>query len=506
MSLGVIMQFGTKSGNPEKTRSQCVIVGVYENNKFSDSAKSIDEASKGFVKKVLSRGDMTGKVGQTLMLHDVPNITSPRVLIVGLGNIDTTDGPKFLQVARAMISALSKSSAKSALCCLLEARAGTESDGWKARRLVEQSAAGVYQFTEMRGKTPEPSDVLETIDLLVDKPQMSEVNLAIVEGSAISTGVDTAKDLGNTPPNICTPTYLADKAKQLAKNFSSLTTKILEEKDMERLGMGSFLSVSKGSVQPGKMIIIEHKGAKNKKSAPHVLVGKGITFDTGGISLKPAATMYEMTYDMCGAASVFGAMRAVAELALPINVICVIAAAENMPSGAASRPGDIVKSMSGQTIEILNTDAEGRLVLCDALTYVEKFKPATVIDVATLTGACVMALGSHAAALYANDEEVANNINSAGENTRDRVWRMPLWDEYQPQLNSAFADMANIGGREAGSVTAACFLARFTKKYRWAHLDIAGISHKAAGSIKGSTGRPVTLLTQYLIDRAQESA
>jgi leucyl aminopeptidase len=270
--------------------------------------------------------------------------------------------------------------------------------------------------------------------------------------------------------------------------------------------MGSFLSVSQGSVQPGKMIIIEHKGAKNKKDAPHVIVGKGITFDTGGISLKPPGAMYEMTYDMCGAASVFGAMRAVAELALPLNVVCVIAAAENMPSGIATRPGDIVKSMSGQTIEILNTDAEGRLVLCDALTYVEKFKPASVIDVATLTGAVVMALGSHPAALYANDDQLADDINKAGENTRDRVWRMPLWEEYQPQLNSAFADMANIGGREAGSVTAACFLARFTKKYRWAHLDIAGIAYKAAGSVKGSTGRPVALLTQYLIDRSKKSA
>ncbi len=500
------MQFGTKTGTPEKARSQCVIVGVYENNKFSDSAKLLDTASKGFIKKVLGRGDMKGKAGQTLMLHDVPNVTSPRVLIVGLGNIETTDAPKFLLIAKAMIGALSKSSAKNALCCLLEAKAGTESDAWKARRLVEQSTAGVYKFTEMRGKSPDSEEKLETIDLLVAKSQVSEVSRAIVEGSAISAGVDTAKDLGNMPPNICTPTYLADQAKLLAKNFSSITTKVLEEKDMEKLGMGSFLSVSQGSVQPGKMIIIEHKGAKNKKDAPHVLIGKGITFVTGGISLKPGATMYEMTYDMCGAASVFGAMRAVAELALPVNVVCVIAAPENMPSGVASRPGDIVKSMSGQTIEILNTDAEGRLVLCDALTYIDKFKPATVIDVATLTGACVMALGSHPAALYANDDNLADDINAAGENTRDRVWRMPLWEEYQPQLNSAFADMANIGGREAGSVTAACFLARFTKKYRWAHLDIAGIAYKAAGSVKGSTGRPVTLLTQYLIDRAGETA
>jgi leucyl aminopeptidase len=270
---------------------------------------------------------------------------------------------------------------------------------------------------------------------------------------------------------------------------------------MKKLGMGSLLSVSQGSAEPAKLIVMHHKGGKAKE-APHVLVGKGITFDTGGISLKPPATMYEMIYDMCGAAAVLGTMRTVAELNLPINVICVIAAAENMPSGTASRPGDIVKTMSGQTVEILNTDAEGRLVLCDALTYIDKFKPATVIDVATLTGAVVVALGAHASAVYANDEELARNLNQAGEDTLDRVWRMPLWEDYQVQLKSAFADMTNTGGRDAGSITAACFLARFTRKYRWAHLDIAGTAHRANGSDKASTGRPVNLLCQYLMDQA----
>jgi len=300
---------------------------------------------------------------------------------------------------------------------------------------------------------------------------------------------------------VCTPTYLADKAIELAKKYKNITTNIVNEKEIERLGMGAFMSVSRGSEQPGKLIIMEYKGGE-AKAEPHVLVGKGITFDTGGISLKPGTSMQEMIYDMCGAASVFGTIVAIAEQNLPLNVVGAIAAAENMPSGDASRPGDIVTTMSGQTVEILNTDAEGRLVLCDALTYIDKFKPATVIDIATLTGACVVALGSHATALYANDDDIAENLNTASEESLDRVWRMPLWEDYQTQLNSAFADMANVGGREAGSITAACFLARYAKKYRWAHLDIAGTAFKGGGPGKGSTGRPVPLLFKYLNDRA----
>ena len=354
----------------------------------------------------------------------------------------------------------------------------------------------------MRGTSTAKAINLTQVDLLLaDKTDNKDTKRGIKDGNAVAAGTALAKDLGNMPANICTPTYLANTAKGLAKDYASVTTQILEEAEMKKLGMGSLLSVSQGSAEPAKLIVMHHKGGKAKE-APHVLVGKGITFDTGGISLKPPATMYEMIYDMCGAAAVLGTMRTVAELNLPINVICVIAAAENMPSGTASRPGDIVKTMSGQTVEILNTDAEGRLVLCDALTYIDKFKPATVIDVATLTGAVVVALGAHASAVYANDEELARNLNQAGEDTLDRVWRMPLWEDYQVQLKSAFADMTNTGGRDAGSITAACFLARFTRKYRWAHLDIAGTAHRANGSDKASTGRPVNLLCQYLMDQA----
>src|SRR5690606_25789192 len=318
-------------------------------------------------------------------------------------------------------------------------------------------------------------------------------------GSAIAKGVNLARNLGDLPGNICTPTYLANEAKRLARNQPRLSAKILEEKQTKELGMGALLSVSAGSDEPAKLIVLEYRGG-GKNDAPVALVGKGITFDTGGISLKPGAGMDEMKYDMCGAASVLGTFQTLLELQLPLNVVGIIPASENMPNGRATKPGDIVTSMSGQTIEILNTDAEGRLVLCDALTYSERFKPKVVIDIATLTGACVIALGAHASGLYSNRDELAQALLAAGQQSNDRAWHMPLWDDYQKQLDSNFADMANIGGREGGSITAACFLSRFTKKFAWAHLDVAGTAWKS-GSAKGATGRPVPLLVQYLLNQ-----
>ena len=501
------MQFLTKTANPVKNRSQCILVGVFDDRSLSPSAAAIDKASKGYLKKVVNRGDMTGKIGQALVLHEVPGINAQRVMLVGFGGKTSAEPQKYIQIVTSAITHLKKLPAKNALCCLLEGSAGDKTLYWKTRRLVEQFIANTYSFTEMRGKPTDDTLSLESVDLQVaDKSDHETVDLAIHDGAGVALGVAAAKDLGNMPANICTPTYLAEQSQKLAKSYASVTTQVLDEKQMEKLGMGALLSVGHGSIQPSKLIVMQHKGGK-AKAAPYVLVGKGITFDTGGISLKPAGTMYDMIYDMCGAASVFGAMKTVAELNLPINVVAVIAAAENMPSDRATRPGDIVKSMSGQTIEILNTDAEGRLVLCDALTYIDKFKPATVIDVATLTGAVIVALGTQAAAMYANDDDLANDINTAADTAHDRVWRMPLWEDYQQQLNSAFADMANIGGPAAGSITAACFLARFTKKYRWAHLDVAGTAFKGgAGTSKGATGRPVYLLTQYLLDRAASEA
>jgi leucyl aminopeptidase len=492
------MKYGTRTGNAAKARTQCAIVGVFENVKLSPSARVLDKASKGYLTKVLKRGDISGKTNQTLILHDVPNVGATRVLLVGLGNEADMNSAKYASIAKTVLGKIKAISSRTNLCCLLEVNIPGRNIDWKTQRIIESFEAGLYSFTKMKGKPPKNGNSIESVDLLIDdKSEFETVLSAIAVGSALTAGINSAKTLGNLPGNICTPTYLADQAKQLAKDYSSITTKIIEEKEIEKLGMGAFMSVTRGSVQPGKLIVITHKGGKAKE-APHVLVGKGITFDTGGISLKPGAGMHEMIWDMCGAASVFGTMLAIAEQGLAMNVVGVIAAAENMPSGDASRPGDIVKTMSGQTVEILNTDAEGRLVLCDALTYIDQFNPKTVIDVATLTGACIVALGSHASAMYANDDGVAADLTKAGEDSLDRVWRMPLWEDYQVQINSAFADMANIGGREAGSITAACFLARFTKKYRWAHLDVAGSAFKGSGPSKGSTGRPVSLLFEYL--------
>ena len=492
------MKYGTRTGNPAKARTQCAIVGVYENGQLSPSARVLDKASKGYLRKILKRDDISGKTNQTLLLHDVPNVGATRVLLVGLGNEKSMNSAKYADIASTVIGKMKATSSRTNLCCLLEVDVPGRSIKWKTQRIVESFEAGLYSFKKMKGKPPVNTDSIESVDLFLDdKSERETVLSAIAVGSALTAGISSAKTLGNLPGNICTPTYLASQAKQLAKDYSSITTKVIEEKELEKLGMGAFMSVTRGSVQPGKLIVITYKGGKAKE-APHVLVGKGITFDTGGISLKPGAGMHEMIWDMCGAASVFGTMVAIAEQGLAMNVVGVIAAAENMPSGDASRPGDIVKTLSGQTVEILNTDAEGRLVLCDALTYIDQFNPKTVIDVATLTGACVIALGSHASAMYANDEGVAADLTKASEDSLDRVWRMPLWEDYQVQINSAFADMANIGGREAGSITAACFLARFTKKYRWAHLDVAGSAFKGSGPSKGSTGRPVSLLFEYL--------
>ena len=322
---------------------------------------------------------------------------------------------------------------------------------------------------------------------------------AVDQANATSAGIALARDLGNMPGNDCTPSYLAEHAESLSKELP-IETEILDEEQMRELGMGSLLSVSAGSVEPARLIIMKYSGGK-ENDAPHVLVGKGITFDTGGISLKPGSAMDEMKYDMCGAASVFGAIQAIATMKLTVNAIGIIAAAENMPSGIATKPGDIVTSMSGKTIEVLNTDAEGRLVLCDALTYAEKFKPSSIIDIATLTGAVIVALGRHATGMYANNDELAESLQTAADKTGDKIWRMPLWKEYTKQLESPFADLANIGGRDAGSVTAACFLAQFTEKQNWAHLDIAGTAWKS-GRAKGATGRPVKLLVEYLKSKA----
>ena len=496
------MEFSIKSGKSEKQRSDCVIVGVYESAKLSEAAASLDKASKGFVETVLKRGDIDGKVGSTLLLHSVPGTEADRVLLVGLGKHGALAEKDYRKAVIASVKALAKTGAKNVANFLSEVNVSKQDAAWKVAQMVEAARDSVYRFDAMKGKKDKEDKQakgIEKLDIHVAEKEVNhETKEALKQSAALALGVSFTKDLGNLPPNVCTPTYLAEQALSMAKTYG-LTVQILEREEMQKLGMGSFLGVAQGSVQPPKMIVLQHnKGKKNQK--PVVLVGKGITFDTGGISLKPGAEMDEMKYDMCGAASVIGTMYSVSLMKLKKNVIGVIPTCENMPSGQATRPGDIVKSMSGQTIEILNTDAEGRLILCDALTYVERFKPAAVIDIATLTGACVIALGHVHSGLFSEDEGLVSELTKAGHASLDTVWRLPLDAAYHEQLKSNFADVANIGGRPAGSVTAACFLSRFTEKYKWAHLDIAGTAWKS-GAAKGSTGRPVPLLVNFLLER-----
>lgn len=501
------MDFNIKIGNPEKQRTACLVVGIFESRRLSAAAKSVDSASKKHLATILKSGDIDGKIGQSLLLHNVPGVTAARVLLVGCGKEKELNESHYRQIINHSIHALKNTGAADAIVCIAELLVKGKDKkardfAWKSRQIVELGHSAAYEFNQLKSEDKKPKSKLRKLTInAATRADVTAGNHAIKTGNAIGNGVAFARDLGNLPPNICTPSYLAEQAKKLGKTQKSVKVTVLDEAAMKKLGMGSLLSVSQGSRQPGKLITMEYKGGK-KGQKPVVLVGKGVTFDTGGISIKPAAAMDEMKYDMCGAASVFGTITAVAEMGLPINVVGVVPTVENMPGGEATRPGDIYTSMSGQTIEVLNTDAEGRLILCDALTYSERFDPATVIDIATLTGACVVALGKHASGLLSNHDPLADDLLEAGETTGDRAWQLPLWDDYQNQLNSPFADMANVGGREAGTITAACFLARFTKKFRWAHLDIAGTAW-LSGKNKGATGRPVTLLVQYIMDRSK---
>lgn len=493
------VEFSIKNGCPEKQQTGCVVVGVFENHKLSSSAELLDKATAGAITEILKQGDIDGKPGSVLLLQKMVGVEADRVLLVGFGKERTMTEKAFRDACKAAAKCLIGSPAADAVVFLSEIGLKKSSIAWKVRQLVLALEETAYRFDTFKQKNPPPATKLKQVALVVDRRKdQAEAELALNQALAIAEGQSLTRTLGNLPGNICTPSYLAEQALKMAETFG-IECEILEEADMAKLGMGSLLSVAKGSIQPPKLIALSYRG--KGKAKPVVLVGKGITFDSGGISLKPGADMDEMKFDMCGAASVLGTLQAVARMALPINLTVIVPTCENMPGGRASKPGDIVTSMSGQTIEILNTDAEGRLILCDALTYAERFDPEVVIDVATLTGACVVALGAVACGLFANDDDLAQSLLDAGTEAHDRAWHMPLWDDYQELLKSNFADMANIGGRYAGSITAACFLARFTEKYTWAHLDIAGVSHKSGGE-KGATGRPVPLLTHYLIQKA----
>lgn len=495
------MDFGIKAGAVEKQAGACVVVGIFETKKLTDAAKALDEASQKHISGILRQGDMQGAPNTSLLLHNVPNTACKRVLLVGLGKEKAFAEKDYLTALRTTCKALEQTNVADMSFYLADLTVKNKDVAWKVSQAALILQENDYRFEQHKSKPAESKTRLKKVTIcLADRQQQEIARTALERSLAIAEGVSVAKDLGNTAPNVCTPTYLAKRATEMGKTLK-LKVSVLEEKDMKKLGMGSLLAVAQGSHQPAKLITMEYRG-QGKSEKPIVLVGKGITFDTGGISLKPPAAMDEMKYDMCGAASVFGTMTAIAQMKLPINVVGIIPTTENMPGGSATKPGDVVTSMSGQTIEILNTDAEGRLILCDALTYAEKFKPKAVIDIATLTGACVIALGNVATGLISNNEQLAQALMQAGEQSTDRAWQLPLWDDYQDLLKSNFADFANIGGRTAGTITAACFLSRFTEAYQWAHLDIAGTAWKS-GAEKGATGRPVPLLTQYLIDCAE---
>ncbi len=494
------MEFSIKSGSPEKQRSACVVVGVFEPRKLSVPAELLDKAARQHLSDLLRRGDMEGKAGSTLLLHNVPGTEADRVLLVGLGKEKEFREKEYREAMATAIRTLNETGGFDGTIFLTELPVKKRGVVWRVRQAVMVARATLYRFDRLKSKKDDVRRPLRKVTFCVERrSELADAEAGLMQGEAIAAGQALMKDLSNLPGNICTPTYLAEQALVLAGEHK-LGVEVLDSPEMEKLGMHSLLSVARGSHQPPKFIVLKYKGAKADQK-PVVLVGKGVTFDTGGISLKPASEMDEMKYDMSGAASVFGAIKAAAMMKLPLNVIVIVPATENMPGGTATKPGDVVTSMSGQTIEILNTDAEGRLILCDALTYAERFEPDCVVDVATLTGACVIALGHVASGLFANNEALARELLDAGQEAYDRAWHMPLWDDYQEQLKSNFADMANIGGRPAGSITAACFLARYTKKYHWAHLDIAGTAWKS-GKDKGSTGRPVPLLSQFLMARA----
>jgi leucyl aminopeptidase len=493
------MDFPVKTGAPASQRTECAILPIFDDGQLRGATKEVDTAARGLIKQLVRAGDAIGRLGATTLVHRTQGTASSRWLLVGCGRHADFGARRFASATAAAIAALRGTGTKDAISYLGygAASVGTE---LAARQTVEVVRAQLYRFDELKSRK-DPESKLRRVGIgLARGADSGEARRGLRVGTAIANGTELARNLGNRPPNVCTPTHLAETARGLAKRFRKLEVKVLSEPDMRRLGMGALLAVTQGADEPARLIAIQYRGAA-AKVAPIAICGKGVTFDTGGISLKPPPKMDEMKFDMCGAAGVLGAMAAIAELEPKANVVAVIPACENMPSGRATRPGDVVASMSGQTVEILNTDAEGRLILCDALTYAKRFKPRCLIDVATLTGACVVALGHVYTGLFSNDEPLAAALSAAGERSLDLVWRMPLHEDYGETLRSNFADFANAGTRDGGASVAANFLSRFVDGVPWAHLDIAGVAWRANVN-KGATGRPVPLLVDFLLAAA----
>lgn len=496
------MKVAVKTTQFDKLASDCLVIGVYEGGELTETGKKIDKATHQALSKLLKKGIFGGKMGQTLPLFQFAD-KFDQILLVGCGKSGSLSAMGYKRVIMAAIKSIATTKTTKAVNYLTEVETKDgRSLAWKVKQIAETTHEGLYRFDNFKSEKEAAPQLKELIIQNPEAKQQKSCETALKQGMAIAAGMILTKNLGNMPSNICTPTYLANQAKELAKSYSSLSVKVIDEKEMKKLGMGAILAVSQGSAEDAKLICLEYKGG-SKKDAPIALVGKGITFDTGGNSIKPADSMVGMKYDMCGAATVLGTLKAAAELKLPVNIVGVIPAVENMPGGTAYKPEDILTTMSGQTVEVISTDAEGRLILADALTYAERYKPSAVIDIATLTGAVVIALGFHATGLLSNNDELSNALLEAGEESNDRAWPLPLWDEFQEQIKSPFADMANTGGRPGGTITAACFLSRFAKKFKWAHLDVAGTAAMMMGSDRYATGRPVPMLIQYLLDQTK---
>lgn len=491
------MDYSIESSSLDKLQSDCLLVGIYENQQLSPAATALDGLCDGLLSKFIARGDIKGKNAETLLINNVPHAGIERIVLVGFGERGKLTRKLYRKALVAAIKTVKDSKVKAATCALLDIEVEKADTSWQTRQIVEVFNEGLYQYCAT--KKVDDKFPLQQLCIAVTDSHKQQAETGLQQGVAIAQGVDLTKQLADLPGNICTPSYLAEQALILAGQHEKLDCEILEESDMEALGMGALLSVSRGSRQPAKLISLNYQGG-DANTRPIVLIGKGLTFDAGGISLKPGQGMDEMKYDMCGGASVLGILRAATLLNLRLNIVGLIPSSENLPDGNANKPGDILTSMSGKTIEVLNTDAEGRLILCDTLTYAKKFNPEVVIDLATLTGACIVALGRVPSGLFGNDDKLCDDLLGAGDTACDLVWRMPVWEEYQEQLKSNFADLANIGGPDGGSITAAVFLSKFAEDFRWAHIDIAGTAWRT-GANKGATGRPVPLVSQYLLNR-----
>ena len=493
------MEFFVSLGGPAKQRTDCAIVGVYDKGTLSAAAEELDKRIGGRIARLVKRGDLRGKPGDVVLLADLSGPVE-RVVVVGLGGRNSFKRKQYRKALASALGVVARTGAKDAVSYLGLDGVGDADTYALTRIAVEVGSNSQYRIPDHKTANKRPKPTLTKLGIAVSgRGDRGNAERAIAHGEGIGAGVSLMRDLANQPANVCTPGYLAKAARNLAREHRKISVRVLNEAECRRLQMGSFLSVTRGTQEPAYLIVLEYKGG-TRGEAPTALVGKGVTFDTGGISLKPPPAMDEMKFDMSGAASVLGTFKAIATMDLPINVVGVVPACENMPSGLATKPGDIVKSMSGQTIEILNTDAEGRLILCDAITYARRFKPDVVIDIATLTGAIVVSLGNVYSGLFGNDEDLIAALEDAGRRADDRAWRMPIGEEYAEGLKSNFADFANVAGREGGAITAACFLAKFTDGLKWAHLDVAGTAY-LSGAQKGSTGRPVPLLVDYLLNK-----